>query len=136
MKNIVPGNNAETVTNREVVRRRRWPRLAHCSICTSSIWFSPIALKEPVGAPEPRREWQLCKSCHQALLVEMRRSPLRSPLRLRIALGFVASERSPKAYGSSTHIRDRRSFISIIWVLIIAMLLHLAVIVVLATMSH
>lgn len=64
----------------------------------------------------------------------MRRSPVNSPMRLRIALGLVAAERSPQAYGLSTHIRDQRRFVGIAVVLIVAMLLHLALIVALATM--
>jgi hypothetical protein len=74
------------------------------------IWFHPIALKEAVGAPEPRHEWVLCKPCHEALLVEMRRYSIRSPTRLRIAIGLVAAERSPKAYTISTHMREQRDF--------------------------
>lgn len=131
---MLPGNDVSIVTRREVLQKTRWRKAAHCSICTSTIWFHPIALKEPLGAPEPRREWVLCRSCHEALLLEMHRSPVRSPMRLRIALGLVAAERSPRAYGLSTHVRDQRRFVGIIWVLIIAMLLHLVVVVILATM--
>jgi hypothetical protein len=136
VKDIVPENNAALADQRETIRKTRWLKPARCSICTSAIWFRPIALKEPVGVPEPRRMWVLCKSCHTALLIEMHRSPVRSPLRLRIALGLVASERSPKAYNVSTHIRDQRRFIAIAWVLIIAMLLHLVVIVILAVFAR
>ncbi len=126
-------NDVRVATRRETAYKKRWHRLTHCSICTGTIWFHPIALKEPVGAPEPRREWVLCHSCHAALLAEMHRSPIRSPMRLRIALGMVASERSPKAYGLSSHIRDQRRFVWIACVLIVAMLLHLGVIIYLAT---
>ena len=131
---MLPGNEVTVATRRDAVHKRRRHKPVRCSICTGAIWFHPIALKEPVGAPEPRREWVLCRSCHEALLTQMRLSPVRSPLRLRIALGLVAAERSPKAYGASSHIRDQRRFIAIAWVLIIAMLLHLVVIVFLSTM--
>ena len=57
-----------------------------------------MLLKEPIDAPEPRHEWTLWKACYEALLVEMHRSAIRSSLRLRIAIGLVAEERSPKAY--------------------------------------
>lgn len=136
MKNSLPGNDIAVADRREAARKSRLPRRVHCSICTSTIWFHPIALKEPVGAPEPRQTWVLCNSCHEHLLAEMRRSPVRSPLRLRIAIGIVASERSPEAYGTSTHVRDQRRFIGIAWVLIVAMLLHLAVIVILAAVAR
>lgn len=66
--------------------------------------------------------------------MRMRHSPVRSPLRLRIALGLVAAERSPEAYGVNSHARDQRRFIAIAWVLLIAMVLHLAIIVILATL--
>jgi hypothetical protein len=74
------------------------------------IWFHRIAIKEAVGAPEPRHEWVLCKPCHKALLMEIRRSSIRSPARLRIAMGLVAAERSPKAYTTSTHVPEQREF--------------------------
>ena len=135
MKDIVPENDVGVADKRETTRKRRWFKPARCSICTSTIWLRPIALKEPVGVPEPRRMWVLCKSCHTALLVEMRRSPVRSPLRLRIAMGLVASERSPKAYNMSTHVRDQRLFIGIALTLIIAMLLHLVLVVMLPTFA-
>ncbi|HEU5376016.1 MAG TPA: hypothetical protein VFV38_11290 [Ktedonobacteraceae bacterium] len=135
MTNMIPGNDVATATKREPAHKTRWRGPIRCSICTGAIWFHPIALKEPVGAPEPRRAWLLCKHCHAMLLMEMRRSPIRSPLRLRIALGLVASERSPQAYGLSTHLRDQRRFIGIAWFLFIFMLLHLIIIVILATMK-
>lgn len=130
---MVPGNDVVVAPEQETTQKTRWYKPTYCSICTSSIWFAPIALKETLGASEPRRAWMLCKSCHEALLVEMRRSPIRSPLRLRIALGLVAAERSPTAYGLRTHLRDQRRFVGIAVILFIAMILHLALIVVLAT---
>lgn len=118
-------------SKREAGAKKRWYRPGRCSICTGLIWFSPIALREPVGAPEPRREWALCKPCHDALLIEMRRSPVRSPTRLRIAMGLVASERSPDAYNTSSHIREQRQFAIIMWLLFAFGLLHLVLFVVL-----
>ncbi len=127
---MIPGNDVTVANKREAGIRRRWRGLKRCSICRSSIWFYPIALKEPRGAPEPRREWVLCKPCHEALLVEMHRSPIRSHVRLRIAMGLVASERSPEAYNSSSHIREQREFAVIMWLLFLFGLLHLVVFVV------
>ena len=97
-------------TRRETGQRGRWYKPIRCSICTGLIWFHPIALKEPDEAPEPRREWMLCKACHQALLVEMNRSSIRSPVRLRIAIGLVAAERSPRAYPTSTASPEQQAF--------------------------
>lgn len=134
---MIPGHDVKIASRRETTYKKRWHGPTHCSICTDAIWFSPIALKEPVGAPEPRREWVLCHSCHDALLTQMRRSPIRTPLRLRIAMGLVAAERSPQAYGVRSHlrhVRDQRRFVWIAITLIAAMLLHLGVIIYLATL--
>jgi hypothetical protein len=130
---MVPGNDLSTANRMAITSKGR--RFSHCSICTSAIWFWPIEVKEPASVPEPRTTWTLCKSCHQALLVELRRSPIRSPLRLRITMGLVASERSPRAYSSTTHVRDQRLFIAIAWILFIFMLLHLGLIVFLASIA-
>lgn len=131
---MIPGNDLTIATRRDTVQKARRPRPIRCSICTGAIWFRPIALKEPPGAPEPRRAWVLCRTCHETLLTYMHLSPVRSPLRLRIALGLVAAERSPDAYGVSSRLRDQRRFVAIAWVLLIAMVLHLVVIVLLATL--
>lgn len=128
---MIPGNDVKIDAKREPGQRKRWYKPARCSICRGLIWFRPIVLKEPVGAPEPRHEWVLCKPCHDALLVEMRRSPIHSPVRLRIAMGLVAAERSPRAYNISTHVREQREFAWIVWLLILFALLHLVIFVVL-----
>ncbi|HYK84668.1 MAG TPA: hypothetical protein VEV19_04835 [Ktedonobacteraceae bacterium] len=106
---MMPGNDT-TDARREIRQRRRWYELVRCSICTNFIWFHPIELKESAGVPEPRHEWVLCKPCHEALLVEMRRSSLRSPVRLRIAVGLVAAERSPNTYTMRTPIGEQQAF--------------------------
>ena len=132
---MIPGNDVTDATRRETGQRGRWYKPIRCSICMSFIWFNPITLKEPVGAPEPRQEWVLCKSCHAALLMEMRRSSIRSPARLRIAVGLVAAERSPKAYPMSTHLGEQqefqREFAWIMRLLILFGLLHLVIFVIL-----
>ncbi|HLZ62007.1 MAG TPA: hypothetical protein VKR06_34110 [Ktedonosporobacter sp.] len=108
---------------------RRWFRRVRCSICTRLIWFSSIALKEPVEAPEPRHEWVLCKPCHRALLGEMSRSSIRSPIRLRIAMGLVAADRSPNTY--ATQMREQRTFQReftwAMWLLVLFTLWHLVI---------
>jgi hypothetical protein len=107
---MMPGNDGMDGI-RQVIGQR-WYRyiLSCCSICTSVVWFHPIALKEPVGVPEPRQEWVLCKPCHEALLVELDRSSLRSPTRLRIAIGLVAADRSPNVYNISPHVHEQQAF--------------------------
>lgn len=126
-------DSASTVaTEREALRARKKASV-RCSICVRRIWFSATHLIEPLGVPEPRRSWTLCKRCHELLLVEMERSPVLSPLRLRIAMGIVAAERSPYIY-APTHkpISDRTWIIVMAWGFGIAMILHLVLIVMLA----
>lgn len=127
-----------TVEARQESSRRAKKRLSqHCSICARRTWFDPIFLMEPEGAPEPRHSWILCKDCYGALLFEMRRSPVRSPLRLRIAIGMVASERWDQAYSSSRALsNDRRLILFIAWGFVIFMLIHLMIIVMLAYVAR
>lgn len=91
-------------------------------------------MTEPVGVPEPRLSWTLCKQCHQALLQEMERSPVLSPLRLRIAIGIIAAERWPHAYSTRVrdYISDRRWIVFMAAAFITAMILHLFIIVMIA----
>ena len=128
---MMPGNDGTVATRRETGQRGRWYKPVRCSVCTSFIWFHPIAHEEPVEAPEPRYEWVLCKPCHEALLVEMRRSSIRSPARLRIAMGLVASERSPKTYHMREQREFQREFAWFVWLLVLFALLHVVILVIL-----
>lgn len=107
---MMPGDDRTDGTWQAIGQRGYRYTFTRCSICTSLVWFHSIEIKEPVGAPEPRREWVLCKPCHEALLVEMRRSALHSSARLRIAIGLVAAERSPRAYNTSPHMLEQQAF--------------------------
>jgi hypothetical protein len=63
----------------------------------------------------------------------MRLSPIRTPLRLRIAIGLVAAERSPYIYAPTRKpLSDRTWIIIMAWGFAIAMVLHLILIVMLA----
>ncbi|MBE3559111.1 MAG: hypothetical protein IMW89_07785 [Ktedonobacteraceae bacterium] len=108
----------------------------HCSICSRRIWFSPFHLMEPEGVPEPPRSWVLCKGCYTSLQGELRRSPVLSPLRLRVAIGLVAAERWPLAYPDriKSYLYDRRWVVAIAIGSFIAILLHLVIIVIVATL--
>ena len=127
----MPENDEMDVTRREVEQKGNWYRLIHCSICLRFIWFRSIVLKEPIEAPEPHREWTLCKECYEALLIELKRSSLRTSVRLRIAMGLVAAERSPKAYTMNPAMSEQqefqREFAWGIRLLIFFALLHLVV---------
>jgi hypothetical protein len=108
-----------------------------CSVCTNRIWFDPVVVTEPEGVPEPRLSWQLCNACYQALQAQLQKSPLQSPLRVRIAIGLIAAERWPHAYATRIrdYINDRRLIVFIAVTLIVAMLLHLMMIVIIATIK-
>lgn len=72
------------------------------------------------------------------LVEEMRRSPIRSPLRLRVAMGIVAAERWPKAYLTENIAasNDQKRIVFIAWVFVAAMLVHLTLIVVIAYLTR
>ena len=137
MKNIVRGGTSATASQQHNSRRSKKRTRQECSVCTSRIWSQAIPLIEPEGVPEPRRSWTLCKSCHRALLTELRRSPIRSPLRLRIAMGLVAAERAPLAYPrSNSFMNDKRWIIVLAWGFGIAMVVHLILIVMIASIAR
>jgi hypothetical protein len=71
------------------------------------------------------------------LQAQLQKSPLQSPLRVRIAIGLVAAERWPHAYTTRIrdYINDRRMIVFIAVTLIVAMLLHLMMIVIIATIK-
>ncbi|MDQ2715318.1 MAG: hypothetical protein M3Z08_10455 [Chloroflexota bacterium] len=128
---LIPEDERTVVTTREAVQRERWYTPVRCSVCMSYIWFRPIVLKEAVGAPEPRHEWVLCTPCHEALIAEMRRSSLKSPVRMRVAMGLVAAERSPTAYEKNPHLRSQhdlqRELTWFIRLLVLFALLHVVI---------
>ena len=137
MQDAMGKGESVVVVGRESSRRAKKRTNEHCSICTNRIRYDAVHLMEPEGVPEPRHSWVLCPECYQALLVEMRRSPIRTPLRLRIAMGLVASERWPQSYSSSLiMVDDRKKILFIAWTFVIAMILHLALIVMIAFMAR
>ncbi|MDQ2906451.1 MAG: hypothetical protein ABI456_24465 [Ktedonobacteraceae bacterium] len=131
-----------SIAERQQSRPRARRRIVwHCSICTRRVPSEAISVTEPEGAPEPRSSWVLCQTCYRALLEEMRRSPIRSPLRLRIAIGLVAAERWPRPRSQpstrvSYFIDDHKLIPWIGWSFVIAMILHLFIVVALALFAH
>ena len=134
MKDAMDRGEPVVAIHQNKARKQKRGTPTCCSVCTRRIWFDPIYVQEPEGVPEPRLTWILCKECHGVLMTEFRRSPVCSPLRLRIAIGLIAAERSPYAYPTrmSEHISDHRWIIFIALGTFIAMLLHLALIVMIA----
>ena len=106
----------------------------YCAICTQRIWFLPFLVTEPEGVPEPSLSWTLCKPCFRALVAELHRSPVRSPLRLRVAMGLVAAERWPQAYPTRLrlYVSDHRWIVFMATCFIIAMIIHLVIFVLVA----
>lgn len=137
MKEAMRGNRSVVAVRRDGSRKLKWRTDRFCAICTRRVWLNPVNLVEPEGVPEPRLTWVLCKECYQAVLDEVQRSPVQTPLRLRVAMGIVASERWPLAY--STRVRaymsDRRWIIFIASGFIVAMIVHLMLIVMVAGMK-
>jgi hypothetical protein len=137
VKDTLHDGETAVAARREHSRRLRKRTMPRCSICMRHTWFDTIHLVEPPGVPEPRRSWIVCKRCHADLLIEMRRSPIRTPLRLRIAMGLVAAERSPLSRSRSRVVMSDRAWVLVIgWGFAIAMLLHLVLIVMLAFVAR
>ncbi|HTI14124.1 MAG TPA: hypothetical protein VL461_06050 [Dictyobacter sp.] len=134
MKEAMHSGEPVVADRQDGTRKRRSRAAQYCSVCTNRIWFEPVRLEDPEGVPEPRLSWILCKQCYQALLAEMRRSPIHSPLRLRIAMGIIAAERWPHAYSTRVrqYVNDRRWIIFMAAGFIIAMIVHLLLIVMIA----
>ena len=86
-------------------------------------------LDETGDVPEPRQSWVFCADCDAAVRTELERSPVQGPLRIRVAVGIVAAERSPQAIRRTrAGLRDDGWLHFMFWVFGIAMFLHLFVI--------
>ena len=108
-----------------------------CSICQHRL-SDAIAFRDETGAvPEPRKSWMLCAQCDAAVRAEIERSPVQGPLRLRIAIGVVAAERSPTSvHALATGLREVNWLPILFWVFGIAMVLHLVVLVWVVSLLH
>jgi len=134
VRDIIRDSDTTASLQRNKLHRSR--KRIRCSICERRTWYNSIPVAEPEDVPAPRQVWTLCKRCHQELLVQLRLSPVRSPLRLRIAIGLVAAERSPYTYAPTRKpLTDRSWIIIMAWGFGIAMVLHLLLIVMLATIA-
>src|SRR5690348_5856694 len=68
-----------------------------CSICERRLGKTLTYLEETGDVPEPRLSWLLCEPCGTAVREQMGRANLQSPLRLRVAVAMVSTERTPEA---------------------------------------
>lgn len=113
-----------------VARRTRDIR---CDICTHRVGKNICYVEETGDVPEPRGSWVLCADCNNAVHEELRRSPVRGGTRLRVAVGMVATERTPTArWANFGQMSDNAWFKLFFWLFLITMLVHLAIIVAIA----
>ncbi len=83
--------------------------------------------------PEPRLSWVLCEECNAAVHEQMDLVPIRSPLRLRVAVGVVSTERTPEARRARLGQMSDTAWMKLFfWLFLITMLVHLGVIVAIA----
>ncbi len=121
-----------TVDPREAGGRAEVETL-RCDICRRRLGQTICYAEETGDVPEPRRSWALCNECNDAVHEQMERSPVRSSLRLRVAVGLVATERTPEARrGRMGMLTDEGWAKVFLWLFPITMLIHLAIIVAIA----
>ena len=101
-----------------------------CAICERKLGKSLHFVEETGDVPEPRGSWLLCDECDAAVHEQLARTPIQSPLRLRIAVGLAASERTPAARRAAFgQMSDRSWALLFLWLLPLTMIVHLAIIV-------
>lgn len=104
-----------------------------CDICARRLGGTVSYLEETGDVPDPRQSWVLCTECSGAVHEQMDRAPVRSPLRLRVAIGIVSTERTPAARHSNFGQLSDTSWMKLFfWLFLITMLVHLAIIVAIA----
>jgi hypothetical protein len=112
---------------------RERAEVLRCAICERRVGDTLAYMEETGDVPEPRQSWLLCQVCSEAVRAQIERSPVASPLRLRVAIGLVASERTPEArrehFGQLSDRNWERVFF---WSFVLAMMAHLAVMIFIA----
>jgi hypothetical protein len=122
------GNNADQIPGGPATgtKLRQQP---HCAICLRRVGQDITYLEETGEVPEPRQSWVLCGECSRAVQAELERSPVVGPLRVRVAVGIVAAERSPRAIRRiRAGMSDDGWLMFLVWGFAIVMVLHLFVI--------
>ncbi|HEX6796768.1 MAG TPA: hypothetical protein VF116_03520 [Ktedonobacterales bacterium] len=108
-----------------------------CSICRRRLGRWMFFVEETGDVPEPRGSWVLCAACNEAVHIQMELSPVQSPVKLRVAVGLVAAERTPEARRERFGMLTDESWVKVfLWLLPITMLIHLAIIVLIANWSR
>lgn len=100
-----------------------------CMVCNRPLHRQTMLLEETPDVPDPH-VWAVCPDCYAAVRSEVSRAALRTPLRVRIAVGVVASQRShPARYGILDdrywdQLTDEGLNRLLIWVFAIAFAVH------------
>jgi hypothetical protein len=104
-----------------------------CDICRRRLGKNIFFVEETGDVPDEKRAWRLCGECDEAVHAQLVDSPVRTPLRLRVAVGLVAAERTPEARRSNFgQLTDESWAKFFFWLFPIAMIIHLMVIVAIA----
>ncbi len=80
--------------------RHRLKSRGRCAICARRPREPMNALEESAAVSGARLSWVTCERCTAAVEMEMQRANLRTPLRTRMAVASVASERGPNDHPS------------------------------------
>jgi len=105
----------------------------HCEICQRRLGKSLFFVEETGDVPPPRRSWVLCQACNEAVHAQMELAPVQSAVRLRVAVGLVATMRTPAARRARLGQLSDQSWTKVfLWLLPITMIIHLAIIVIIA----
>ena len=105
-------------------------RLSRCAICGRRAGVNERILEEPATATTRGAIWRLCEACFVAVGRELERAELRTPARVRVALGLVAAERShrarPKIWNERywEQLSDRGQDRLLMWIFYVAFVVH------------
>ncbi|MEO7003090.1 MAG: hypothetical protein ABI068_14860 [Ktedonobacterales bacterium] len=127
-------HNAEQVADEHESHQQ-----VRCAICERRLGGTLHYLEETGDVQDERRSWTLCGDCNSAVRQQMESTTVRGPLRLRVAVGLVATERTPAARRANWgQLSDRHWERVLFWSFFLFMLAHLAFLVVLAvtTIGH
>jgi hypothetical protein len=114
------------------------PERLRCAICRRRLGDAVTYLEETVDQDaEQRLSWVLCEECSDAVKQQMAQAPIRSPMRLRVAIALVSTERTPAARRMKRgQLTDAGWTKLLFWTFVLAMLAHLAVIVFVAGIAR
>ncbi|HKS69719.1 MAG TPA: hypothetical protein VJQ45_04835 [Ktedonobacterales bacterium] len=67
---------------------------ARCDVCGGLLGSKAYYFEEDAELPDPRQAWTICAACNDAVLQQLDRVAVQTPMRLRVAVAVVASERA------------------------------------------